>query len=80
MQKKAQQKITYGGRVFWQTLKRIRGCGSKRRYDETAARNAAQHMKDITGDEFNVYFCQHCHYWHIGRDHRAMGEPGYDGK
>jgi hypothetical protein len=73
------QKTTYGGRVFWQTLKRIRGCGSKKRYpNEDMAKNVAQRMKDITGDEFNTYFCQHCHFWHTGRDHKKMGERGYN--
>jgi hypothetical protein len=75
------QKITYGGRVFWEALKRARSCGNKVRHvDEVMAKEAASAMKVKTGYDFNAYFCSNCRSWHIGRDHTKMGEPGYDGK
>jgi hypothetical protein len=67
--------------VFWQLVRQARACGGKVRHvNEKLAREAAVSMENATGYKFNAYFCQYCHFWHIGRDHKAMGEPGYDGK
>jgi hypothetical protein len=76
-----QPRVTRGGRVFWQTIRRTRECGGKVRHPtEELAAEAAISMEKATGYKFNHYHCHYCHYYHIGRDHKSMGEKGYDGK
>ena len=72
------QKITRGGKKFYDDIRRERACRDKVRHSTmTLAEEARDRMQEKTGDQFNAYFCMHCHYYHIGRDHRAMGEVGY---
>jgi len=45
-----------------------RSCGSKKRYiTKTDADRAVLAIKRNVGDETHSYFCEYCHYWHVGR-------------
>jgi hypothetical protein len=72
------KRVTRGGKKYFEDIRIIRGCRDKKRHPTfEVANNAKEAMERITGEKFNTYFCQCCHFYHIGRDHRAMGEVGY---
>lgn len=48
--------------------KEKRSCGAKKRYiNEREAKRAVKAIRRNTGDETHAYFCDFCHYWHVGR-------------
>lgn len=63
--------------MFWTTLKKGRACDGKVPHDTfEEAEQSRIKMENGTGERLSSYMCGYCHKYHIGRDHRLIGDRG----